>query len=80
MSHFYGIIEGQAKTQATRTGSKFSGLETHCASQQGAIRCVAYIDENEIDCVLIEKTTWQGKGKYKLLYEGPIGIEPQSIP
>lgn len=79
MSHFYGIVEGDAKTTATRQGSKLTGLVTFCASWEGAIRCHAYV-KNGIDYVQIEKITWRGKGEHKLLYDGPIGIPPQNAP
>jgi hypothetical protein len=31
MSHFYGVVTGQAKTQATRRGSKLTGLRVAAA-------------------------------------------------
>ena len=72
MSHFYGTLQG-SRGRATRCGSAKSGLETYCASWQGAIRCFAYVNEKGEDCVRVEKTTWQGKGENKLLYNGVIG-------
>jgi len=72
MSYFYGTLKGN-RGEATRCGSKESGMETHCASWQGAIRCFAYAREDGIDCVTIERILWHGRGKYKLLYDGPIG-------
>ena len=30
MAHFYGGVEGKAKTTATRLGSRNSGIETFC--------------------------------------------------
>ena len=72
MSHFYGTTKGN-RGEATRTGSKQSGMETYCASWQGAIRCFAYVDKEGNDCVRVEKTTWRGEGENKILYEGVIG-------
>lgn len=72
MAHFYGTLTG-SRGGVTRCGTKNSGLETYCASYDGAIRCVAYVDENGVDCVRIERVTWQGAGKYRLLYDGSIG-------
>ncbi len=49
-------------------------METYCASWEGAIRCFAYHDEKTgRDKVRVEKTTWQGQGEYKLLFDGFIG-------
>ena len=74
MSHFYGTLTG-CRGEASRCGSKKSGMETYCASWKGAIRCMAYFDEaTGKDMVRVEKTTWQGKGEYKLLYLGEIGL------
>ena len=72
MSRFYGTVQGN-RGEASRGGSTSSGLTTYCASWRGAIRCAAYVDKDGKDCVRVEKTTWQGAGEYKLLYDGPIG-------
>lgn len=75
MAHFYGTLKG-SRGEVTRTGTKNSGMETYCASWKGAVRCVAYVNEvdgKEIDCVRVERVFWKGAGKYRLLYEGPIG-------
>jgi len=69
MSHFYGTVKG-TRGEATRCGSKKSGMLTYCASWKGAIRCFAYVDGKGHDCVRVERTAWQGKGTYKLLYNG----------
>jgi len=44
MSHFYGTVEGH-RSQATRQGTQSSGMETYCASWEGAIRSYAYAVE-----------------------------------
>lgn len=44
MSHFYGTVEGH-RSQATRGGTEKSGMETYCASWEGAIRSYAYTVE-----------------------------------
>ena len=74
MSHFYGTVQGN-KGEASRGGTKESGLHTYCASWSGAIRCCAYVDSDGVDCVRVEKTTWCGEGEHKLLYDGVIGKE-----
>ena len=72
MSHFYGKLQGN-RGEATRCGSAESGMETYCASWNGAIRCKGYVDENNVDCVLVQMAPWQGCGEYFVFYDGPIG-------
>ena len=76
MSHFYGTVEG-SRGEATRCGSKKTGMVTYCASWKGAIRCCAYV-ENGVDYVRVERIPWQGIGPSALLYNGPIGHEENS--
>lgn len=76
MSHFYGTVEGQAQTTATRRGSKKSGLVTHAASWDGAVRVQAYYNEyHKEDWVRVWLTTWHGSGVQPdvCLYHGPLG-------
>ena len=79
MSHSHRTVEEQAQAIAFNKGSTCAGFVTFCASWSGAIKCSAY-RKGEIDYVRIEKTTWYGKGENKLLYDGPIGIDPQDAP
>lgn len=72
MAHFYGKVRG-SKGEATRCGTRNSGMKTYCAAWGGAIRCRAYVNEEGIDCVTVVKTFWRGRGEAKLLYDGPIG-------
>jgi len=73
VSRFYGILQG-ARGAASRCGSKSSGMETYCASWEGAIRCYAYYNDKEKqDWVRVEKTPWHGAGENVVLYEGAIG-------
>ncbi len=62
MSQFYGTIDGQAKTQATRRGSVNSRLITHAAGWKGAVRVELYQDENGRDCFDVELVPWQNSG------------------
>lgn len=79
MSHFYGILQGN-RGEATRCGSKDSGMETYCASWDGAVRCMAYVDEETgQDFVRVELTQWQGRGTYKVLYNGPISGKSDAL-
>ena len=70
MAHFYGTIEGN-RGQATRCGSKSSGMTSYAASWAGAVRTVAY-EKDGVDMARVELTTWKGAGGYRLLYDGPI--------
>lgn len=72
MSAFYGTIQGN-RGEATRCGSKNSGMETYCASWSGAVRSFAYVGEDGTDMVRVELTPWRGSGVRHTLYEGPIG-------
>ena len=74
MSHFYGTVQGN-RGEASRAGSKRSGMTTYCASWNGAVRCYAYTNEEGIDCVIVMLMPWHGQGVYpnKVLYRGPIG-------
>lgn len=74
MAHFYGTVRGN-RGVVSRGGSKNSGLETICASWSGAIRCIAYVNKEGVDCVRITKTTWHGAGVDKLIYDGVIGAK-----
>ncbi len=73
MSHFYGIVKGQARTQATRRGSPRSGLTTIAASWAGAIEVTLWTDEaTGQDMAMVEMGPWHGKGTTAVLYRGPV--------
>jgi len=73
MSHFYGTLKGN-RGAATRCGSKDSGMETYCASWNGAVRCYVWYDEIKgKDMVRVEQVSWRGYGEYRILYEGEMG-------
>lgn len=70
MAHFYGVIQGN-RGEATRMGSKASGLETTAASWQGSVRVMLY-ELNGVDCAIVTLMPWHGKGATKELYSGPV--------
>ncbi|MCP4900011.1 MAG: hypothetical protein GY906_23835 [bacterium] len=72
MAHFYGTLHGN-RGEASRCGSKGSGMVTCCAAWGGAIRSYAWVNSEGVDMVRVEKVQWQGVGETRLLYEGPIG-------
>ena len=77
MSHFYGTLNGN-RGEATRCGSKGSGLTTYCASWSGAVVCHAWHDEQTgTDMVRVELAPWRGVGVHRQLYSGPIDAAAQ---
>jgi hypothetical protein len=79
MSHFYGTLQGN-RGEATRGGSKKSGMTTYCASWEGAVRCEAWHDkETGKDMVNVSKEPWHGAGESKLLYRGLIGENKEKL-
>ncbi len=71
MAHFYGSIQG-ARGEATRLGSKGSGLRSIAASWQGAVSVDLY-EKNGVDMVTVSLRQWHGKGSSRTLYDGPVG-------
>jgi hypothetical protein len=72
MAHFYGTLKG-ARGEATRCGSKKSGIATTAAAWGGAITTEVYIDAQGRDCFRVTQRPWSGSGVYELLAEGVIG-------
>lgn len=76
MAHFYGVLDG-ARGEATRCGSRLSGMTTTCASWSGAITCRAYQkrtkDDVLEDWVEVCMVPWRGKGTARTIYDGPMG-------
>ena len=79
MSHFYGTLKGN-RGKATRQGSKASGVVTYTASWKGAVRVMAwYNEETGKDMVDVSFVSWHGAGSSKLIYRGPIsGAEQET--
>jgi len=64
MSHFYGTVRGQSSGEATRRGSKNSGLRVAAASWQGAVYVYLFHDEETgKDCYRVELGPWKGNGR-----------------
>lgn len=78
MSHFYGVVEGSARTPATRRGTKSSGLKTTAASWEGSV--VVRIWRNlytDSDWATVELQPWHGAGTTRLLWRGPVSGEEE---
>lgn len=67
MAHFYGEIEGQARTTATRCGSKDSGISAHVRGWNIGARVQCFVNDQGEDCVSIRLTSGSNgglQGKY----------------
>lgn len=69
MAHFYGTVEGNAKTHASRRGTKESGLEVTAAGWDIGTRTILRYDKpSDTDYVLVYLTRGSnGYGKGKLI-------------
>ena len=74
MAHFYGIVEGQAKAQATRRGTRNSGLKTIAASWQGSVHVDLY-ESDGTDYAVVSLEPWRGTGTSHELYRGPVSVD-----
>jgi hypothetical protein len=72
MAHFYGKIDGKARTHASRLGTKASGLSTVVASWEGAVS-VELMHRDGRDWAVVCLEPWHGKGVTKCIYSGPVG-------
>lgn len=73
MSHFYGTLSGKARTRATRTGTKSSGIETVAASWDGAINVNVYNHRDDSDRFTVHMIPWNGLGDSITLVDGKLG-------
>ena len=73
MSHFYGTLNGN-RGEASRCGTKGSGMITYAAGWEGAIRVMVRYDEaNDIDRYSVALTPWHGSGgETQVLVEGVL--------
>lgn len=74
MSHFYGTLIGN-RGEATRCGTKASGITTFAASWAGAVHATVYLRDG-VDWARVSLTAWQGAGVDRLLYDGPVSGAP----
>jgi len=71
MSHYYGRMLG-SRGEATRCGTKDSGMITVAAGWGGAIRVQLFQDEG-VDMFAIEQIPWEGTGVSQTIACGEIG-------
>lgn len=77
MAHFYGTLKG-SRGEATRTGTKQSGIATYAAGWGGAIRTVLYHVDGK-DMFRVEMVEWKGAGKYRVLAVGEVGNADSAV-
>ena len=79
MSHFYGTPQGN-RGEATRCGSRSSGLTTIAASWSGAVRIDLHHDEQTgQDIADVSLIPWRGSGVSRSLYHGPVDAPTPSL-
>jgi hypothetical protein len=72
MAQFRGWIKGQ-RGQASRLGSKASGLDANLASWQGSVSVSLWTTEDGVDMARVWLAPHtNGAGISQLLYDGPI--------
>jgi len=71
MAEYYGVIQGN-RGEATRCGSKKSGLQTTAASWHGAVRNEVYTNDLGEPAYRVRLIPWHGKGESKLIAEGVL--------
>jgi hypothetical protein len=75
MSHFYGVIQGN-RGDATRGGSKGSGLTAVAASWAGAVEVELFHSETDgRDHFAVRQRKWEGAGVKQDLVAGILGEE-----
>lgn len=72
MSHFYGTLQG-SRGEATRCGTKSSGISTYTASYAGCVFASVQLNSDGVDWARVSLEKWQGNGVYMPLYDGPVG-------
>lgn len=72
MAEFYGTVQGGRK-QASRTGTRKSGLDAVAASYQGAVKTDLYFD-GDVVYALVSLRKHCGHGVDRTIYEGPVGV------
>jgi hypothetical protein len=77
VSRFYGTVDGQARTPASRRGSASSGITTYAAGWSGAIRVKVFPGANGEDRYIVSLVPWQSSGgSSRILSEGVLDANP----
>lgn len=75
MAQFRGTIQG-FRGEASRLGSKDSGLHVTAASWEGAVRVDLFV-ANGVDIACVRLQPHHGQGTSRILYEGPVSGKPK---
>ena len=78
MSQFYGTVDG-SRGQATRQGTKASGIVTKAASWAGGIQTHLFEDRNGAERYRVEAIRWHGHGESFIIAEGFVGEKPDYV-
>jgi hypothetical protein len=57
MSHFYGRLQGQARNEVTRLGSKSSGISAHLSGWNVGVHIAGYLDKSSGEDVFLVSFT-----------------------
>ncbi len=76
MAHFFGIVQGN-RGDASRLGSKNSGLSVRACSWEGAVTVYLY-EYNGKDFARVCLAQHRGHGIEQELYNGPVAGIPAS--
>ena len=73
MSHFYGTLRG-SRVEATRCGTKNSGIIVEAASWDGCVRIsIRHNKETGKDEFHVMQTLWHGSGVSEKIASGIVG-------
>ena len=73
MAHFLASVKG-SRGEASRLGTKQSGLDVVAASWSGSVRVRLWFDESSgVDHCSVFLSPWHGSGVSVSLYRGPVG-------
>ena len=76
MAHFWSRIRG-ARGEASRCGTRDSGMESVVASWEGAVSVTLWHDAARgHDYAVVKLIPWHGKGVERVLYDGPVSGFP----
>ena len=76
MAHFYGRIKG-SRGEASRLGTKQSGISVTAAGWGGAIEVALWVDKEGRDRYAVAARQWHGAGEHAHLASGIVGEAPQ---
>lgn len=72
MAQFYGTVQG-TRGEASRLGTRTSGIRTRACSWAGAIEVYVSEDVHGVERFSVTMVQHQGEGDYRVLAEGKVG-------